>query len=78
MSAVPPPIESRKLVTFSEVDPDALPLFVDNAFGSRYSSTSCPALLTLVRALARVDAARDRKLRNCANDNDPRSDLRPV
>ena len=41
-------------------------------------SNTCPALLTLARALARADAARDRAIRSAANDNDPRSDLRPL
>ena len=50
---------------------------VAKAHGPNGSNT-CPALLTLARALARADAARDRAMRSAANDNDPRSDLRPL
>ena len=74
MNETRPPAASCTLVTI----PGPGGMHVVTGAHAQNGTNTYPALLTLARALARADAARDRGMRSAANDNDPRSDLRPL
>ncbi len=75
MDETRPSAASSTLVTIK--GPGGIPNVLARAHAPDRSNIF-PALLTLARALARADAARDRVIRSAANDNDPSSDLRPL